>query len=191
MSVLAAQNAVGGRDDWQTPPEVLERVRRVAPIGLDPATQPSNPTRAAIWCVSPRVLIDDPRALHDAPRSLHVDGLLDTFRWRANCPAGQLAFANPPYSRGELAAWTSRCRAEAEQGLDVIALVPADTSTLWWQDTCCPSISAAVCFPRGRLRFVGAPGPAPFASAIVLWSADSRICARFAVAMNGLGSLWT
>jgi len=35
-----------GTDGWCTPPEVLERVRRVGPIALDPCTDASNPTGA-------------------------------------------------------------------------------------------------------------------------------------------------
>lgn len=34
------------RQDWQSPEWLLERVRRVGPIVLDPATAPNNPTRA-------------------------------------------------------------------------------------------------------------------------------------------------
>lgn len=35
--------------DWQTPDPVLELVRAVAPIGLDPCGAPSNPTKARFF----------------------------------------------------------------------------------------------------------------------------------------------
>ncbi len=37
------------RDDWQTPEIVLQRVRRVNKISLDPCTTPTNPTKAEMW----------------------------------------------------------------------------------------------------------------------------------------------
>lgn len=38
------------KDDWQTPAEVLELVRKVGPIVLDPCTTVDNPTGAALIC---------------------------------------------------------------------------------------------------------------------------------------------
>ena len=181
MSVLAAQNPAGGRDDWRTPAEVLDRVRELAPIGLDPCTAYDNPTGAAIWAVAPGAWPD--RAM---PLSARIDGL--KLFWAANCPRGSLVYCNPPYSRGELAAWAGKCRHESGQGAEVIALLPVDTSTQWWHDSCVPSLADAVCFWRGRLTFVGAPGPASFPSALIYWGSRPN---RFADVFVRVGAIWT
>lgn len=134
MSVLTAQNKPGlSRDDWRTPPEVLERVRRVAPIGLDPCTGIENPTGASIFAVAPGAWpADEP-----LPWSARIDGF--SFPWSMHCPEGELVWVNPPYSRGNLGPWTARCRTEAMGGAEIIALVPADPSTDWWNESCRPS----------------------------------------------------
>lgn len=225
MSVLAAQNLPGAsRDDWRTPPEVLERVRRVAPIGLDPCTAIGNPTGASIFAVAPGAW----PAGEPLPWSARIDGL--SFPWAMHCPEGELVFVNPPYSRGNLGVWTKRCAFEACFERDIIALVPADTSTDWWHESCrpatkrewgppccahhasstahdpetgrclsdgcrCPGRAVlgasggadAVCFWRGRLSFVGSPGPAPFASALVYWGENPH---RFIDAFHGAGAIW-
>ena len=47
-----------------------------------------------------------------------------------------------------------------------VMLLPARTDTRWWESL----ITAdALLFWRGRLRFVGAPAPAPFPSVIAYW----------------------
>lgn len=226
MSVLATQSRAGGvdRDSWCTPPEVLERVRAVAPIGLDPCSQPHNPTGAAIWAVAPGAW----PAGEPLPWSARIDGF--SFPWAMHCPEGSLVWVNPPYSRGNLAPWTARCRSEAESGAEVIALVPADTSTDWWHESCRPAVrlalgapccahassstahdddgvcmsdgcpcagrslpivlsggAAAVCFLRGRLVFGGAPGPAPFASALIYHGPRPH---RFAEVFSPSGAIW-
>lgn len=44
--VVHASAKTGGNDNWCTPEVVLERVRRIAPIGLDPCTTVDNPVGA-------------------------------------------------------------------------------------------------------------------------------------------------
>jgi phage N-6-adenine-methyltransferase len=174
VTVLAAQNVIG-KDDWQTPAVVLDRVRQVAPIALDPCTTRANPTGALVTCVE-RVSMRE---------ACIVDGLAqDWCALLAITRTPGLVFANPPYSRGSLDPWTAKCRAEAKRGAEVIALVPVDTSTVWWQDNI---VDATVCFWRGRLRFVGADGPAPFASAICYWG---RRATTFRRAFRDAGTIW-
>jgi hypothetical protein len=157
VTIHSRQNSAGGRDDWQTPACVLERVRRVAPIGLDPCTRSSNPVGARRFSVAAGAAEEDPEDL--------VDGLAQS--WSGIVEPGELVYVNPPYSRGCLAAWTSKCREEARAGCEIIALVLCDTSTKWWHEM----DPAAVCYWRGRLRFLGAPAPATFPSALVYWGA--------------------
>lgn len=176
------------KSDWCTPAEVLDRVRRVAPIALDPCTTRDNPTGAAVICVEHGPMPGD-------AENVFVDGLNPMLSWEAwshesdmpRCPAVTgLVYVNPPYGRS-IGAWTSRCLLEARDGAEVIALLPARTDTRWWRDCTPPHEAQAVCFWRGRLRFVGAPASAPFPSALVYWGARKF---RFADVFADTGAIW-
>lgn len=138
--VVMSSAKTGGRDDWETPDCVLERVRMVGQIGLDPcAPVGRNPVGA-------RIVYDERK-----------DGL--SFSWVA--AIDEITFINPPYS--QLRRWVNRC----DEGwqCEVIALVPARTDTRAWNEIS-PNV---VAFWRGRLTFRGAQGPAPFPSALLYW----------------------
>jgi hypothetical protein len=94
------------KHDWCTPPCVLERVRRVGPIALDPSTSPANPCGA------------------EACYSLH--GL--------DLPWWGLAYVNPEYGRA-LPRWAEKAVQEAQRGVEIIMLVPSRTDTRWWGHT--------------------------------------------------------
>lgn len=129
------------KQDWRTPANVLELVRKVGPIGLDPCASADNPTGAVNF-------------LTDAGLSVgwaHEHGL---------------TYVNPPYGRA-LPLWTAKMAYEASQGAEVIGLVPARTDTRWWHEDI--ATASVICFWRGRLRFVGAPASAPFPSALAYW----------------------
>lgn|GEM_PF-5656189 len=53
----------------------------------------------------------------------------------------------------------------AKAGIDLAVLVPGRTDTRWMHQYCAPW---EVRFLRGRVRFEGHKGPAPFPSAVVL-----------------------
>lgn len=129
------------KDDWQTPTEVLDVVRVMAPIGLDPCTTPDNPVGARRFYTP----VDDGLRLAWGP-----DGLV---------------FVNPPYGR-QIRAWVEKCVREAEHGVEIVALLPARTDTAWWRIAC---RADALCFWTGRLAFVGADHPAPFPSVLAYW----------------------
>lgn len=154
-SIAATQTSARtatGRDDWQTPPEVLERVRALGRIVLDPCTSEENPVGAAIFYTK----ADDGLALSwfDVTNHTGFDGLV---------------FVNPPYSKAK--EWASKVCREAiwqDGGFksEIVTLCAARTDPAWFY-TLCWSTAAAVCFWRGRLRFVGAPSSAPFPSCLV------------------------
>jgi phage N-6-adenine-methyltransferase len=84
------------------------------------------------------------------------DGLARSWR-------GKRVFCNPPYS--DIGPWLAKAR-EAEVA---VFLVPSRTDTRWWHEH---AVNAdEVRFIRGRLTFEGAPNPAPFASAILVYRA--------------------
>jgi len=75
-----------------------------------------------------------------------------------------LAFCNPPYS--QVALWAAKIAEEAARKIEIISLVAARPGSRWFYRLVWSS-AAAVCFWRGRLRFVGAASSAPFDSAVV------------------------
>jgi site-specific DNA-methyltransferase (adenine-specific) len=170
------------KSDWQTPAEVLDRVRRVAPIALDPATTRDNPTGAAVICVEHGPMPGDAEVVL-------VDGLAEGRNWQfpgPGLPEEGLIYVNPPYGR-DIWRWTGKCRWEGIHGAEVIALLPARTDTRCWEDCTPPDAAQAVCFWRGRLTFVGAPNCAPFPSCLVYYGPRKF---RFADAFADAGAIW-
>lgn len=148
-SVTHARLSTGGRDDWQTPEEVLERVRRVGTICLDPCTSLDNPVEAENWFT--------PAALNPECN----DGL--ALPWIV--PG--LVYVNFPYSQA--ARWVRKLLAEVERSqaeIEIVSLIAARPDARWFASMVWDS-AQAVCFWKGRLRFVGAPSSAPFPSALV------------------------
>ena len=79
----------GKRVDWNTPPEVLARVRRLGPILLDPCSNAGSRVDAAIGLTSGGPVVP----------------------W-AVAPGGVL-FINPPYGRGQVMPFAQKFRDEA------------------------------------------------------------------------------
>jgi len=147
------------RMNWETPEEVLRRVRDVSPIALDPCTTVDNPC-GATWFYT-----------------VKEDGLYRSWRRRRQAAAQWsgtdhpaehewLVYMNPPYGR-ELPRWIAKAIAEAAQGAEIIALVPSRTDTRWWK--LCVESAAAIRHWHGRITFRGAAHPAPFPSALIYW----------------------
>jgi hypothetical protein len=158
------------RSDWCTPEALLVRIRQFAPIGLDPCSNECSIVGATTeW-------------------TLRENGLARPWAGHG------LVFVNPPYSRETVTAWVAKCASEGA-GTDIIGLLPARTDTRWWQRYCAPRKalaggpgSAAVCFLRGRLRFLGAPQSATFPSALVYWG-QQRV-EDFIRVVEPIGQLW-
>lgn len=132
------------KQDWQTPESILDLVRQLGPIGLDPATCSDNPTKA-LRIITPT-----------------EDGLDPETPWVVG--VGAVCYMNPPFDG--VAKWVERWSAEAGNNptSHFVALTPARTDTRWW--AALATLADRVCFVRGRLRFKGAPSSAPFPTAI-------------------------
>lgn len=137
------------KDDWQTPDELLDLVRMVGPIGLDPCTTKANPVGARRFFTSS----------DNGLAQLWEESALKT---PYDAPNGEIAYVNPPYGRG-IIEWVEVC-ARSRCGMPSVLLVPARPDTAWWFRAL--ETASAVCFWRGRLTFKGAPAPAPFPSAL-------------------------
>lgn len=174
------------KDTYCTPEKVLERVWRVGPIILDPMTNPTNPTRAARFAVSPDDFVggwvDKPGMLCDG---LSIDWLTES--------DGGLTFVNPPFVGVLKKAALTLAGGLYRAGGEAIVLVPANVGAGWFQDLCSPRLSfaRAVCYLRGRLTFLlpsGVPvaDPAMFDVAMVYYG--SRVGA-FGDAFADLGDV--
>lgn len=109
-----------------TPAYVLEAVRGLlGGIGLDPCTEPDNPTRAAQWYCLP------------------ADGC--ALPWDA-----PTVFCNPPYGEAR-DRWVDRCVTEAAAGKRIVLLIPAHPDTRTFQKAM--RAAHTVLFCKGRLKF--------------------------------------
>lgn len=62
--------------------------------------------------------------------------------------------------------WIRKAYTSAQAGALVVCLVPASTDTAWWHDY---AMKGEITFYRGRITFEGAPAPAMFPSALVVF----------------------
>lgn len=75
-------------------------------------------------------------------------------------------FVNPPYGK-TIGLWLMKAYNTARASdTTVVCLVPANTDTSWWHDYC---LKGEIRYIRGRLKFGGSKGRAPFPSAIVIF----------------------
>ena len=92
-----------------------------------------------------------------------------------------LFYVNPPYGR-ELPKWVDHVIRQAHVKSEIILLCPARPDTRWFHDAW--HECRAMCFWKGRLTFKGAPGPAPFPSALFYWGDHPH---RFGDVFDGRG----
>lgn len=181
MSALAPLMS-SARQDWETPPELLERVRRVGRIGLDPCASRTGVVKARTEWYGPPT---------------EDDGLAN--RWAPSLRRGDLAWCNPPFSSlatwvdKAISEWTGMCLAADDPALPaaccapgsaIVLLSPARTDTRWFVRLV--EHARAICFLSGRLTFLGAPNPAPFPTAVTLLGGPA-MGGRFAEAFAGAG----
>jgi len=161
-----------------TPPKIVDAVRSYFPGGiipLDPATEPNNPLNAAAFAAGPSC---NETSLGDGLKICWADY------------GG--TFINPPYSR-EIRAWLAKLHEEVVLGAEVVALLPAGArySTKYWQKDAFNAGLDAICFVKGRVKFLRPDGSAttgsnPYDSQIMLYNGDIE---RFIEAVGHLGKV--
>ena len=150
--------------NWCTPRTVVDLIREMGRIALDPCSSPESIIVATRHIIPPE------------------DGLLVPEPWHTMAKGRGSIFVNPPYGL-QIGAWTARFAKEAvaADGMgkerEMFLLVPARTDTDWWHGDVIPVFDAILFFqhrlgfhlkaiqadlPKGKDR----PG-APFASALV------------------------
>lgn len=154
---------------WCTPEVVLERVRKVNKIGLDPCSNQVSTVGACLELSINGEKVDWCEALEES---------------------GGLAYCNPPYGKS-IKTWSHKCKMEAQRGAEIIALLPARTDTKWFQGDVFSS-ATALCFWRGRLTFIDGtgqiskPDAAFFPSVLAYWG-NNGCC--FYEAFHDVGSV--
>lgn len=127
------------RMDWPTPKALFDELNAEFGFTLDPCSSHSNAKCAK----------------HFTPED---DGLAQSW-------AGEVVFMNPPYGRA-IGAWMKKALGES-LGAEVVCLVPSRTDTAWWHEYAMKADE--IRYLRGRVKFEGAPNPAPFPSAVVVF----------------------
>ena len=143
-------------DEWYTPPDIIESARStLGEIDLDPASNP--------------IAQQNVRAKQFF--SKEQNGLLQPWRGRV--------FTNPPYSYPLIEQFVAKLVAEVAAGnvTEAILLVNSQTSATWFQEAY--RAASAVCFPRGRIRFLrptGEAGPSPKQGQAILYFGPRAAC---------------
>lgn len=138
---LANSTGHSSKDLWETPQTLFDELNAEFRFTLDPAC-----------------LIETAKC-----RKFYTpteDGLRQSW-------AGDVAFVNPPYSRGNIDKWVEKCYRESQLGVTIVALLPVSTSAEWFHKWVWKK--AELRFIKRRVRFVGAPFTAPFSSVIAIW----------------------
>lgn len=133
------------RSDWPTPQDLFDTLHDEFSFTLDAAASDTN-------CKVP-----------DHYFTEDDDGLVQPWVNRDGSPA--TVFLNPPYGRG-IGCWIEKAIQEADNGSDVVLLVPARFDSTWGQALL--NRADEVRHIAGRLIFVGANERAPFPSAVVI-----------------------
>lgn len=151
-----------------TPEYVLEPVRAMlGGIGLDPCTEPDNPTGAdRFYTVDDDGLAQPWR--HDLMRSTLQD------RWFPT------VYCNPPYTKAR-EPWVEKCVDAGQAGQRVVLLIPAHTDTRLFQRAI--TTATTVLFIKGRVKFGvlrdnRRQEAASHPSALIGWNVDLRECAQ-------------
>ena len=148
-----------GENEWYTPPEYIEAARAVmGSIDLDPASSDiaNNTVQAAKYYTA------------------EMNGL--ALPWFGN------VWMNPPYSSDKIGAFVDKLVSERPNIESAIVLVNNATETAWFVKLV--YISSAVCFPKGRVKFIDTQGNssgAPLQGQAVLYIGNSvdRFCDNF------------
>jgi site-specific DNA-methyltransferase (adenine-specific) len=151
--------ASSASENWCTPTTVLDKVRKVNNIALDPCSNVHS-------VVNSKKIIIPPD-----------DGLSANWKSLVDEAGGGLVYVNPPYGR-KVSSWVRKCVLEYAAGCEIVLLVGARTETKWFQNWIFAT-AQAVCFWKGRITFVDGENkerndPAFFPSAVAYWGLNEN-----------------
>ena len=126
-------------DHLRTPEYILDRVRALGQIALDPCGNDDDTVGAWVQ-------------LRGADRD--SCGLATPWERHLAPEYGRtLVFVNCPYGRGHLDPWTLKIVEEASKGCEVVSLLPLDPTTKWWKRMA--STAQARVMIDHRVQFIG------------------------------------
>lgn len=127
----ASEPAERSAKQLRTPTHVLDRVRALGDIGIDPCGARGSLVHPFLeW-----------RGAYDTD-----DGLARSWQGHG------LVYCFPPPSR--TADWAAKIARESRAGVEIVALLPCRVNAAWLHDYVFPT-AAAVCYWRGSLRALG------------------------------------
>ena len=136
-----------GKDDWETPPELFEKLNQEFRFTLDPCCTEKSAKCKRYY-------------------TKEQDGLAQSWE-------GETVFCNPPYSPktrnnpGQVA-WIKKAYEESKKpNTTVVMLIPARTDTKAFHQYIYNR--SEIRFLPGRIKFVGAKFNAPFPSMVVIF----------------------
>jgi phage N-6-adenine-methyltransferase len=139
--------ANSGENEWYTPPDLIEAARDVmGSITLDPAS-----------CEIAQANVKAKRFY-----TADDDGL--SKKWTGN------VWLNPPYSKDCIGLFADKLVGESRRFEQAVVLVNNATDTAWFHQMA--SVASAVCFLRGRVKFLdktGKPAKTPVQGQAVLY----------------------
>jgi phage N-6-adenine-methyltransferase len=146
-------------DEWETPQELFDELNKEFNFTLDPCATDENHKCEKYYTIKEDGLIQD---------------------W-----SGEVVFVNPPYGRA-IKMWVKKCHDEyVNNNTVVVMLIPSRTDTIW-QHKYIFKEAKAICFIKGRLKFINRAFPslnekgdynissAPFPSQIVVFANEVK-----------------
>lgn len=159
----AKHTTLTGKDDWGTPKDLYRRLHEQFAFDYDAFASHDN-----ALCLEYSI-VDGTFTRRPAPgielvnlgvRYNKLDGLGASW-------AGRRVFMNPPYSREMLGPAMKKASEERNSAAIIVALIPFDPSTKWFQNYVEP-----FCFIqtlKKRVRFEGADNSAPFPCCVAIY----------------------
>ena len=148
--------------DWGTPVELFRCLHRMFRFTLDACADKQN---------------------HKLDH--YYDEQADGLR---QCWAGERVFVNPPYGR-QVVSWVDKALFEYRANdVSSVMLLPSRTCTRWFHDLVLPN--ARVMYVKGRVRFEGAPAPAPFPSLLAVFGFHAEFMVHHDYHVVKQGDAW-
>lgn len=151
MGTMPKQKPATSRQDYQTPTELLDAVRRrlrISQFEIDVAASRRN-------------------KVCDLFLSRGTNALGPTMPWATD---GGWGWCNPPYRN--IAPWVGKAQLQADQGAKTAVLVPASVGANWWRDWVDGRAYALLL--NGRVTFVGETTPYPKDCAVLLYTPEGQ-----------------